>query len=144
MEQSGCAFPERFTVSHLITIGHVEVAMPGNIVYESVHCGHCRLTDQSYRCLIQVHTLTEARIIQSIEGRGEHSDYDLLVSEQILNFTALVENGENCKDGCAAEGAEGFYLNPPCTQRERRITVGPLILAGLSRSGPLELLPVCL
>src|SRR5690348_16817445 len=91
MKQSGCAFAERFTVSHLITIGHVEVAMPGNIVYESVHCGHCRLTDQSQRCLIQVHTLTEARIIQPIKGRGDHSDDDLLVSEQILNFTALVE-----------------------------------------------------
>jgi len=49
------------------------------------------LTDQFYRCLIQVHTLTEARIIQSIKGRGDHSDDDLLVSEQILNFTALVE-----------------------------------------------------
>jgi len=69
--------------------------MPGNIVYESVHCGHCWLTDQSEGCLIQIHTLTEARIIQSIKGRGDHSNDDLVVSEQILNFTALVENGEN-------------------------------------------------
>jgi hypothetical protein len=37
----------------------------------------------------------QARIIQSIKGRGDHSDDDLVVSEQILNFTALVENGEN-------------------------------------------------
>ena len=43
--------------------------MPGNIVYESVHCGHCWLTDQPYGRLIQIHTLTEARIIQSIEER---------------------------------------------------------------------------
>ena len=70
--------------------------MPSNIVYEGVHCGYCWLTDQSDGCLIQVHTLTEAGIIQSIKGRGDHSDDDLLVSEQILNFTALVENGENC------------------------------------------------
>jgi hypothetical protein len=95
MKQSGCSFAERFTVSHLITIGHVEVAMPGNIVYESVHCVHGWLTDQSEGCLIQIHTLTEARIIQSIKGRGDHSNDDLVVSEQILNFTALVENGEN-------------------------------------------------
>jgi hypothetical protein len=47
MKQSGCAFAERFTVSHLITVGHVEVAMPGNLVYESVHCGYRWLTDQS-------------------------------------------------------------------------------------------------
>src|SRR6476660_3662141 len=97
MKQSGCAFAERFTVSHLIAIGHVEVAVPGNIVYESVHCGHCWLTDQSEGCLIQIHTLTEARIIQSTKGRGDHSNDDLVVSEQILNFTALVENGENCE-----------------------------------------------
>ena len=55
--------------------------MPGNIVYESVHCGHCWLTDQSERCLIQVDTLTEARIIQAIEERRDHSDDDLLESE---------------------------------------------------------------
>ena len=57
---------------HLIPIGHVEVAMPSNIVYESVHCGYCWLTDQSQGCLIQVHTLTEAGIIQSIKRRGDH------------------------------------------------------------------------
>ena len=69
--------------------------MPGNIVYESVHCVHGWLTDQSEGCLIQIHILAEARIIQSIKGRGDHSNDDLVVSEQILNFTALVENGEN-------------------------------------------------
>src|SRR2546429_2307025 len=46
MKQSRCAFAERFAVCHLIPIGHVEVAMPSNIVYESVHCGYCWLTDQ--------------------------------------------------------------------------------------------------
>jgi hypothetical protein len=40
--------------------------------------------------------LTQARIIQAIKGRGNHSDDDLVVREQILNFTALVENRENC------------------------------------------------
>ena len=53
-------------------IGHVEVAMPSNIVYEAVHCGYCWLADQSNGCLIQVHTLTEAGIIQSIKRRGGH------------------------------------------------------------------------
>jgi len=72
MKQSGCAFAERFTVSNFIAIGHEDVAMPGHIVYESVHCGHCWLTDQSQGCLIQVHTLTEGWIIQSIKGRGDH------------------------------------------------------------------------
>jgi len=46
--------------------------MPSNIVYESVHCGYCWLTDQAQGCLIQVHTLTETGIIQSIERRGGH------------------------------------------------------------------------
>jgi hypothetical protein len=54
MKQPRCAFAERFAVRHLITIGHVEVAMPGYIVDESVHCGYCWLTDQPERCLIQV------------------------------------------------------------------------------------------
>jgi hypothetical protein len=48
--------------------------------------------------------LTEGRIIQSIKGRGNHSDDDLLVSEQILNFTASVENGKNCKDVLCCRG----------------------------------------
>jgi len=43
--------------------------MPSNIVYESVHCGYCWLTDQSEGCLIQVHTLMEAGVIQSIKKR---------------------------------------------------------------------------
>jgi hypothetical protein len=42
--------------------------MPSNIVYESMHCGYGRLTDQPQGCLIQVRTLTEAGIIQSIKG----------------------------------------------------------------------------
>ena len=53
MKQSRCAFAECFAVCNLIPIGHVEVAMPSNIVYESVHCGYCWLTDQSQGCLIQ-------------------------------------------------------------------------------------------
>jgi hypothetical protein len=72
MKQSRCAFAEGFAVCHLIPIGHVEVAMPGNTVYESVHCGCCWLTDQSDGCLIQVHTVTEAGIIQSIKRSGGH------------------------------------------------------------------------
>ena len=94
MKQPGGALAERFAVSHLITVGHVQVAMPGNIVYESVHCGYCRLADQSKRCLVQVHTLTEARIVRSSSERRDHFDDDLLVSEQILNVTVLIENGE--------------------------------------------------
>ena len=46
--------------------------MPSNIVYESVHCGYCWLTDQSEGRLIQVHTLKEAGIIQSIKKRRDH------------------------------------------------------------------------
>lgn len=46
--------------------------MPSNVVYESMHCGYGRLTDQSQGCLIQVRTLTEAGIIQSIKRRGDH------------------------------------------------------------------------
>ena len=72
MKQSRCAFAERFAVCHLIAIGHVKVAMPRDIVYESVHCGYCWLTDQSQGCLIQVHTLTEAGIIRSIKRRRDH------------------------------------------------------------------------
>src|SRR5678815_737768 len=72
MKQSRCPFPKSFAVCHLLAIGHVEVAMPSNIVYEGVHCGYCWLTDQSDGCLIQVHTLTEAGIIQSIKRRGGH------------------------------------------------------------------------
>src|SRR5215469_10567986 len=71
-KQSRCAFAKRFAVCHLIAVGHVEVAMPSNIVDESVHCGYGGLTDQSQRCLIQVNTLTEAGIIQSIKRRGSH------------------------------------------------------------------------
>jgi hypothetical protein len=47
MKQSGGALAERFIASHLITIGHEEITVSGNIVYEGVHCGHCWLTDQS-------------------------------------------------------------------------------------------------
>ena len=72
MKQSRCAFAERFAVCHLIPIGHVEVAMPSNIVYESVHCGYGWLTNQSQGCLIQVSTLTEAGIMQSIKKREDH------------------------------------------------------------------------
>ena len=56
--------------------------MPSNIVYESMHCGYGRLTDQSQGCLIQVRTLTEAGIIQSIKRRGDHYRLtNLLVSQ---------------------------------------------------------------
>jgi hypothetical protein len=72
MKQSRCAFAERFAIRHLIAVGHVEVAMPSNIVYERMHCGYSRLTDQSQGGLIQVSTLTEAGIIQSIKRRGDH------------------------------------------------------------------------
>jgi len=94
MKQPGCALAERFAVSHLIAVGHVQVAMPGNIVYEDVHCGYCWLADQSKRCLIQVHTLTEARIVRSSRERRVHVEDDLFVSEQILNVAVLIENGE--------------------------------------------------
>ena len=72
MKQSRCAFAERFAVCHLIPIGHVEVAMPSDIVDEGVHCGDCWLANQSEGCLIQVHTLTEGGVIQSIKRRGDH------------------------------------------------------------------------
>jgi hypothetical protein len=72
MKQSRCALAERFAVCQLIPIGQVEVAMPGHIVYECVHRGYCWLTDQSEGCLIQVHTLKEAGIIQSIKKRRDH------------------------------------------------------------------------
>jgi len=51
-------------------IGHVEVAMRSNMVYENVHCIYCWLTDQSQGRLIQVHTLTEAGIIDQKERRS--------------------------------------------------------------------------
>jgi hypothetical protein len=58
MKQSRGTFAVRFAVGHLIPIGHVEVAMPSNIIYESVHCGYCWLTDQSEGFLIQVDSST--------------------------------------------------------------------------------------
>ena len=73
MKQSRCAFAELFAVCNLIPVGHVEVAMSSHIVYESVHCGYGWLTDQSEGCLIQVHALKEAGVIQSIKkGRDHH------------------------------------------------------------------------
>jgi hypothetical protein len=72
MKQSRGALAERFAVGHLIPIGHVEISVPSHIVYESVHRGCCWFADQSQGCLVQVDTLKEAGIVQSIKKRRDH------------------------------------------------------------------------
>jgi hypothetical protein len=57
--------------------------MPSDIVYESVHCGYCWLSDQSQGCLIQVHTSTEAGIIQSIKRGGRSLPIDKPSCERV-------------------------------------------------------------
>src|SRR5215467_14122539 len=104
MKQSRCTFAERFTVCHLIPIGHVEVAMPGHIFYKSVHCSCCGLTDQSDGCLIQVHTLKEAGVIQSIKKRRDH--------HRDPKRSCCIEIEEIVSLYCVAQASSRRYLRP--------------------------------